>query len=103
MSFNATVSLSDNSRHVDLNEMPLFAAYARCVKRYIQDPSHQCEIRPGQQNCKYYKKGNSGCELVSLPFNFFSFFSFGFFSISFQIALPFLHAFFPQTRPFVYF
>jgi hypothetical protein len=95
MSFNATVSLLNNSCYIDLNEMLLFAAYACCFKRYIQDPLHQYEIRPSQQNCKYCKKGNSGCKLVSLPFNFFSFFSFGFFSISFQIAFPFLHAFFP--------
>jgi hypothetical protein len=35
MSFNATVSLPNNSRYVNLNEMPLFAAYACYVKRYI--------------------------------------------------------------------
>jgi hypothetical protein len=40
MSFNAIVSLSNNSYYVNLDKMPLFAAYACYVKRYIQDPLH---------------------------------------------------------------
>jgi hypothetical protein len=40
MFFNATVLLLDNSRRVDLDEMPLFAACACYVKCYIQDPLH---------------------------------------------------------------
>jgi hypothetical protein len=35
MSFNAIVSLLNNSRRVNLNKMPFFAAYACYVKRYI--------------------------------------------------------------------
>jgi len=66
MSFSrASINLPGSSRALPPSDLPLAAACARCVKRYIVDPTHQCTLKPGAKICNYCAKGSSPCEKVS--------------------------------------